>query len=116
MGSTFNDSVNFESLIEIAQNAANGIFNDEQIGSVLHQVINENFDETQEVLDDIKEFDQCSIASYTSQRIEQCTNHQIKYEWDQSRDKSILYQLLRKIFKENITNLTTLICTFSNLT
>ena len=110
------ESKQFENLVEIAQNAANGIFNDEQIGSILRSIIDENFEETQEVLDDLHEFDQCCIVSYTSQQICQNKENNIKYKWDESSDKSILYQLLRKLFKDNITDLATLIRTFSNMT
>ena len=100
----------FEKLLEIAQQAVTEIFEDDEIGKCVRGVLEEGFEETEEVLEDLEEYDQCTIISDTSSMIVENENDiQYKYKWNESSDQRILHQLLLKIFKEKVMNLDVLI-------
>eukprot|EP01084_Bolivina_argentea_P254315 427523_1 len=104
----------FEQLLEMVKMSLNGIFNDEQLSECVYKVLEDGFEENEEVLEDLQEYEDCTIVfDSTKEIIENINNNKIKYKWNETTDQQILYELLLKIFKDNITNISTLISLFS---
>ncbi len=107
-------ALEFEQLLEIVKLSVNGIFNDEGLGQCVYKILEEGFEENEEVLADLKEFDDCTIVPDASTQILQdIDNNTVKYKWDESTDQQILYQLLSTIFINKITDTQSLINQFS---
>eukprot|EP01084_Bolivina_argentea_P233952 393910_1 len=102
----------FEDVLEIVKQAVSGIFEEDTIGNCVFDVLEEGFEDEQEVLDDLEDFDQCTIIPDTCCGIMEL-KETIQYEWNEANDSQIMYQILQKIFAQNVHDITALINEFA---
>eukprot|EP01084_Bolivina_argentea_P254320 427531_1 len=56
------DQPDFEQRLEIVKMSLNGIFNDKQLSECVYKVLEDGFEEIEEVLEDLEEYDDCTIV------------------------------------------------------
>eukprot|EP01084_Bolivina_argentea_P211499 359779_1 len=98
-----NPSIKHENnLAELLKSATLQIFNNNEIAQCIYTFINDEFEDIDDILDDLSNYNECAIIPLISTQIQ---NKGI--EWNEN-DKQILYKILLNIYKYKITNIRTL--------
>eukprot|EP01083_Nonionella_stella_P021966 60757_1 len=102
------DTPSYDTLLKVIQTCCSQIFN-YAIGQHIYDVL---IDEEYQYVDDIVYDLDCYQSNIISLSTQHITNNKlIKYEWNDN-DREILYSLLLKIFKHNVTTLDSLLDEF----
>lgn len=106
------DEPNFDERLKIVQIVVAKLFNDE-IANIVFSILEDGFEENDEIIQDISDYDDCSIISEVSKEISTNDNDD-KSKWNQDKDQQTIHTLLTKIFQENIVDTSELINLFTS--
>ena len=97
-------------LIAFTKLAVSQIFNNDEIGQHIYNVfIEEEFDQQQDILNDLLNYNECTIINTISIQLSQDNN----INWTEN-DNKILYKILLIIFRDKETNINKLFQQFSH--
>eukprot|EP01084_Bolivina_argentea_P263079 445158_1 len=94
---------NVSELTEVVKKTIDKIYEIPTITDIVYNTIKKrNFEDADDLLDDIDDRNKSRLITQISQLIE--ANNSITYEWN-DEDNNNLYEILMKIYKDNINNL-----------